>query len=125
MILYSCGLQFNSYVKSPEQETLQVLDKLVLDYDKTTKEPLVEVDQSILQKLKSHQAEGIRFLWDNTFESIERYKNSSGDGCILAHCMGLGKTFQVNTTFVYIVQIIYFMMYLSTVYNIIECVERK
>lgn len=39
---------------------------------------------------------GIRFLWENIIQSIRKVKSGdNGLGCILAHTMGLGKTFQV------------------------------
>ena len=40
------------------------------------------------------QQSGVRFLWSNLIVSFaEAKKKGSGGGCILAHCMGLGKTF--------------------------------
>jgi transcriptional regulator ATRX len=73
--------------------------RLILELDKTTNEPLIEVSSKLLQQLKPHQCDGIRFLWNNVFESIDAIQNKKqqGNGCILAHCMGLGKTLQIIT----------------------------
>ncbi|KAG5232712.1 protein CHROMATIN REMODELING [Salix suchowensis] len=59
-------------------------------------EEAVRIPPSISSKLKAHQVAGIRFLWENIIQSIRKLKSGdSGLGCILAHTMGLGKTFQV------------------------------
>lgn len=43
--------------------------------------------------IKTHQIEGIRFLWDNLIDPVNG--DAARGGAILAHGMGLGKTLQV------------------------------
>uniref|UniRef100_A0A182JU96 Transcriptional regulator ATRX n=1 Tax=Anopheles christyi TaxID=43041 RepID=A0A182JU96_9DIPT len=68
--------------------------ELVLDYDSVRKQAIC-VHPDIVKLLKPHQIEGIKFMYDNTYGSVDALPKHSGSGCILAHCMGLGKTLQM------------------------------
>lgn len=78
---------------SPQKSS--AMREVILDKDPESKEVLLEVDKSLVKVLKPHQAKGIQFMWDCTFESLTDAEKPGG-GCILAHCMGLGKTLQVT-----------------------------
>ena len=41
----------------------------------------------------------VEFMWDNVIESLQQFnedEEAAPRGCILAHCMGLGKTLAVS-----------------------------
>lgn len=67
-----------------------------MDFDPETGKELIHVDQKLVEKFKPHQVKGVRFLWDACFGTLEEIDKGEGGGCILAHCMGLGKTLQVT-----------------------------
>ncbi|KAM8898572.1 transcriptional regulator ATRX-like isoform 2-T2 [Spinachia spinachia] len=79
------------------QVVCPITTKLVLDQDEETKKPLVQVHRNLVTRLKPHQVDGVQFIWDSCCESVKKANSSPGTGCILAHCMGLGKTLQVVT----------------------------
>ena len=57
----------------------------------------VTVCQSLATLLKEHQREGLQFCWKTVCSQIMNYKQEGKDeihGSILAHNMGLGKSFQ-------------------------------
>lgn len=76
--------------------------RVVLDIDEKTEQVIVEVVPDLAKELKSHQIEGVKFMYNCLIESAARLKREPGSGCILAHSMGLGKTLQ-TITFIYTV----------------------
>ncbi|KAM4555400.1 transcriptional regulator ATRX [Odontesthes bonariensis] len=84
-------------VEETSKMVCPITTKLVLDEDEETKEPLVQVHRNLVTKLKPHQVDGVQFMWDCCCEAVKKIEKSVGSGCILAHCMGLGKTLQVVT----------------------------
>ncbi len=55
---------------------------------------LLRINSKVSCHLKDHQIKGIQFMFDSCYESLDEIKNGNlGTGCVLAHCMGLGKLF--------------------------------
>lgn len=92
--LKHCVIETMAYTKN-----LQMLNHhntLVLDIDKKSGTEIV-VDSKIVSQLKPHQKEGLQFLFKSCYNDLNEsnVNDEMVHGCILAHCMGLGKTFQV------------------------------
>lgn len=68
--------------------------EVILDYDSKKKEKIV-VHREITKHLKAHQVDGIKFMFDCCYGAVDNMEKYPGSGCILAHCMGLGKTLQL------------------------------
>ncbi|KAF9572501.1 hypothetical protein EC968_009725 [Mortierella alpina] len=68
-------------------------DEILINPGHKKTESGVAIPAFLARNLKPHQVDGIRFMWKN----IVMFNN----GCILAHSMGLGKTFQV-VAFIYV-----------------------
>ncbi|KAH7426145.1 hypothetical protein KP509_11G086900 [Ceratopteris richardii] len=76
--------------------TTSTLEKCAINVVRDPDEEEVLIPSGIATFLKPHQIEGVQFMWENCIESIKKVKaGDPGNGCILAHSMGLGKTLQI------------------------------
>ncbi|CAF4461207.1 unnamed protein product, partial [Rotaria sp. Silwood2] len=75
---------------------------VVLETNLPTNDIIIEISSLIVVQLKPHQIDDVKYLWNQVFKSTSQIRASidnesqfgqSGLGAILAHCMGLGKTF--------------------------------
>lgn len=68
--------------------------EIVLDMNEDLK---IVVHHQLAKHLKPHQIEGVKHMYDCCYGSVDQliHNPKKGSGCILAHCMGLGKTLQL------------------------------
>ncbi|KAG8228718.1 hypothetical protein J437_LFUL009400 [Ladona fulva] len=84
------GMHTNDLYNVPDEQ-----GRVLVNVGHPPNEPDVFLAPQIGRVIKPHQIGGVRFLFDNVVESLDRFSTSTGFGCILAHSMGLGKTLQV------------------------------
>ncbi len=69
--------------------------RLIINESKQETQGLIYINDFISRLIKDHQIDGVRFMWNQVV---------AGQGCLLAHTMGLGKTMQVITLLVAIAE---------------------
>lgn len=84
----------SSKQQQDSEDIIEVVEDVILDYDSKKKQQII-VHRDILKHLKPHQIDGIKFMYDCCYGSVDTLDQFKGSGCILAHCMGLGKTLQL------------------------------
>ncbi|XP_052780852.1 uncharacterized protein LOC128217627 [Mya arenaria] len=84
------GSHINDQYNVPDEH-----GRVLVNVGHPTSDPDIYLSPLVAKCIKPHQIGGVRFLYDNLVECINRFKTSSGFGCILAHSMGLGKTIQM------------------------------
>lgn len=73
--------------------------RLIINESKQEDQGLIYINEDIGRRIKDHQINGVRFLWNQLIRDVEVRQ-----GCLLAHTMGLGKTMQVITFLVAILE---------------------
>lgn len=68
---------------------------LLINESKEDDQGFIYVPNNIASRIKKHQVEGVRFMWNQLVADVQ-----SRQGCLLAHTMGLGKTMQIITLLV-------------------------
>ncbi|XP_059062187.1 uncharacterized protein LOC131855000 [Achroia grisella] len=87
---HNSGLHVNDTYNIPDEQ-----GRVLINIGHPENEEDIFLAPQIARIIKPHQIGGVRFLFDNIIESVERFSTSTGFGCILAHSMGLGKTLQI------------------------------
>ncbi|XXH04977.1 actin-like protein arp8 [Hypoxylon texense] len=70
----------------------------IINESKEDDQGFIYIHPDIAPRIKEHQVEGVRFMWNQIVGSSAR------QGCLLAHTMGLGKTMQIVTLLVAIAE---------------------
>ncbi|KAI4180743.1 MAG: hypothetical protein LQ346_006923 [Caloplaca aetnensis] len=73
--------------------------QVAVNLGKLEDQELVYLPASIGARIQPHQKDGVRFLWREIIED-----HATGQGCLLAQTMGLGKTMQVISFLVAVAQ---------------------
>ncbi|KAM3541502.1 hypothetical protein ARSEF1564_005610 [Beauveria bassiana] len=66
--------------------------RFIINESKANDQGFIYIHPEISSRIKEHQIEGVRFLWNHIVRD-----SSERQGCLLAHTMGLGKTMQTIT----------------------------
>lgn len=78
--------EFQERVSSSQTDS----DRLIINLGEHNKDGAIYINRAIGSKIKTHQIEGVRFMWREIVEA----GHVDPQGCLLAHTMGLGKTMQ-------------------------------